>query len=172
MNYTTRTVTGTWKTPNQQPAAGELVFTASHYTNRLDDPSIMVPKKIETYLDADGHIEVELPVTDQPSTDPIHWWWEVVETIKDQRRRAWTFYLPTGKRIDIVDIPLIKPNPAPLPVPPVIVEGPRGPRGYDGLDGADGHKWIINTRPPTTADNAPPDTSWLDTNTGTIYVPA
>lgn len=90
-------------------AAGYVCFSAPQIV-RVDD-SVVMPDPIEIPLDANGHVEVQLPTTDDPAISPADWAWEVRELIDNEERRYF-IQVPTGS----ADINLATVAPVDTPV--------------------------------------------------------
>lgn len=190
-----RTVTGTWKNHDDTFAAGKVTFQSSLVVERELDPAFMVKDPVICDLDANGHIEVELPITNEADTTPAGgWWWTILEAITGQKPRHWEFYLPAGSPIDLVEVVwnnALTAPPGAMPAggtPPYDdtalralvktnanliddnkVEADHNKGDINTLMTMPSNKWVFHTRPPTLTDALDAGTLWLDTTTRLVY---
>lgn len=80
MALTNITVFGTYHAMNGQPAKGSITFTPSSYFS--DDDGIMIPPiPVKVKLNGSGSFSVQLPVVDEPGTNPLNVTYKVTENL-------------------------------------------------------------------------------------------
>ena len=78
-SWTTVPVTGTFLDLQGNPCTGYIEFCSSQ--TLVIDGQVVVPAKIRAELDANGHIAVMLPATDDPDLAPYTGW---VYTVRER----------------------------------------------------------------------------------------
>lgn len=88
-----KTVVGTYKSPDGTNVAGSVRFVPSATVYDSSGNIIVPPTPITATL-ASGALSVLLLVTDDPTTNPTGWTWQVTELFAGGRE--WEFQLPTA----------------------------------------------------------------------------
>jgi hypothetical protein len=89
-----KTVVGRYVGPDGAPVAGKLRFIPSTTIYDLAGDVIVPPQPIEVTLDGAGSFTVQLAVTDDPTTSPTGWVWQLSELIPKGRES--TFQVPSA----------------------------------------------------------------------------
>jgi len=88
-----KTVVGTYKAPDGTNVAGSVRFVPSATVYDSSGNVIVPPTPITAVL-ASGALSVSLLVTDDPTTNPTGWVWQVTELFAGGRE--WEFQLPSA----------------------------------------------------------------------------
>jgi hypothetical protein len=106
-NIASRTVTGTYVSPDGTPAEGTLRFIPSATVYDVTGHVVIQRSPISVDLDVNGEFSIELSVTDDPDAEPQGWTWHLVENLA--QRREIDFLLPSSSP-STVDISTLMPG--------------------------------------------------------------
>jgi len=105
----TRNVTGTWRSFDaagpRKAREGTVTFEPSILVRDSITDEIVVQDPVVVDLDANGHISVQLQVTDDANLNPVGWFWVVTEQITGLTARRYQMLLPAASTaFDLSDI--------------------------------------------------------------------
>lgn len=89
-----KTVVGQFIGPDGSPIAGKLRFIPSTTVYNATGNVVVPPQPITVTLDGTGSFSVQLAVTDDPSTSPTGWVWQMSALIPDGTET--TFQVPSS----------------------------------------------------------------------------
>ena len=91
----TRTVTGTYLTPQGNAAVGRVTFTPTTSVHDTND-ALVVEDTITAVLNANGAFSLALPTTDNPLLSPSGWAYEVNVRLYGVKPKKFNVTLPAG----------------------------------------------------------------------------
>jgi hypothetical protein len=99
------TVTGTYLNGDGTPATGRVTFTPTTTVTDPSGPAIFPTLAVTAVLDATGHFSVILGATDDATTQPAGWLYQVIETINKVTRPSYLIALPhTTTLVDMASL--------------------------------------------------------------------
>jgi hypothetical protein len=104
-DFDTVAVHGSYDNIDGTPASGTITFTATTRLRSAATQTAILPGSITVALDANGEVNVALPVTDDPDITPPGWVWRVDEKFGPVEaptfRRSYDMLAPAGTPIDL-----------------------------------------------------------------------
>ena len=125
-DLTRRNVRATYLSTDGRRLRGKVMFTPSVTIYDEEENVVLLPRPIEAFPDDDGLVSIDLPITNDPTHNPIDWHYIVVEDFENgpSRQRYW-IQVPAGSTpIELAD-QIVDIDP-PKPFVKLIV-GPQGP---------------------------------------------
>ncbi len=157
----TRTVTGTYLTPQGNAAVGRVTFTPTARIVDIND-DVIIEDTITATLSASGVFTVSLPTTDNTLLSPQGWAYQVNVRLRGVKPQKFYAFLPLGDGSS-VDLNQELSGSATVTdaTAPTSVRGPIGPRGPGTVTGIGLPTYVIGQDGDI----------YIDTDTGYYYGP-